>query len=261
MKLIVTGSSSFIGRRLVSHLEGCGHEVVSVGRRESIRWKLGEAIPAIENATFLIHLAYDRSRNTSDSIRDTQAIISSYSGKIIYLSSMSAHSRSKSIYGRRKYLEECLFITAGATVLKVGLVIGREAEGVFGKLRVLIERFQIIPVPLKGKPLFYITQIEDLVKEVNQALTLSKSGLIRASSKSPILLEDLIKQIVSELGLSRRQILIPKYPIHFVLFLLKVFSARLHLLDSYFSMTVEITSEEVENFLKPSSKFKDFDLK
>jgi hypothetical protein len=140
-------------------------------------------------------------------------------------------------------------------------VIDHDAEGVYGKLRLLVERLPIIPVLLRGRPLFYISQIEDLTNEINHVLSSSKSGLIRASSKAPLSLEELMKQIASGLGYSKRQIPLPKYPIHFVFVLLRVFSARLHLVDSYFSITEEISSKEVENFLPPSTEFGNFNLK
>jgi nucleoside-diphosphate-sugar epimerase len=261
MKVILTGSSSFIGRRLLAKLESCGHVVISIGRNETVRWKLGEDIPTFEDASVLIHLAYDRSRNLSDSIHDSELIINSFSGKIIYLSSMSAHSKAKSSYGRRKYAEECLFMSAGASVLKAGLVIGPDAEGVFGKLRLLVERLPIIPVLMRGRPLFYISQIENLLNEINHVLISSKSGIIRASSKAPLSLKEIIKQIASGLGDSKRLILLPKYPIHFVFVLLRIFSSRPHLIDSYFSITEEISAQEVENLLPPSTEFADFNLK
>jgi len=261
VKLVVTGASSFIGRQLRAGLQSDGHDVIPIGRSEAIRWELGEPIPIFEDADTLIHLAYDRTRSISDSLRDTEKIINSFPGRVIYLSSMSAHSGSQSNYGRRKYLEECLFVSVGATVLKVGLVVDPQAEGVFGKLLKLVEKLPLTPVPLRGEPIFYVSQIDNLIDEINLNLMAPTRGLVRASSKSQIHLKDLVAQIATELGISRRLILIPKYPLHFVFVLLRVFSKRLHLLDSYFSMTEEITEKEVSGFSSPLTDFMDFRLK
>ena len=258
MKLVLTGASSFIGRQLLANLQSDEHDVIPIGRNESIRWELGEPIPGFEDSDALIHLAYDRTRSISDSLRDTEKIINSFAGKVIYLSSMSAHSGSKSNYGRRKYLEECLFVSVGATVLKVGLVVDPHAEGVFGKLLKLVEKLPLTPVPLRGEPIFYVSHIDNLIDEIKQNLMSPTSGLVRASSKSQIRLKDLVAQIATELGFSRRLILVPKYPLHFAFVLLRVFSKRLHLLDSYFSMTKEIAEKEVSGFSSPLTDFLDF---
>ena len=260
MKIVVTGASSFIGLRLISKLRGDGHDVVPIGRKESVRWELGEPLPFVERPDALIHLAFDRTRSVLDSLRDNQMITNSFSGRTIYLSTMSAHKDSKSGYGRRKYIEECHFISIGATVLKVGLVVDRKAEGVFGKLLGIVGRIPIIPLPLKGQSHFYISNIEDLINEISESVISPRSGLIRASSESGISLKDLLEKISNGLGVSRRFILIPKYPLHLFLILLTVFSKKLSLIDSYFSMTEEIPAIEVNEFSPPITNFTDFNL-
>jgi hypothetical protein len=261
MKIMLTGGTSIIGRRVASSLREEGHDVTQVGRNEVLRWSLGETVPTDSQWDMLIHLAHDRSRSLEQSEIDSSKIIASFPGKIIYISTMSAHRNSHSNYGQCKFLAENLFFAAGACVLKVGMVIDDDAEGVYGKMRELVRRFWFIPLPLLGKPTFYVSNLSDLVSEINSKVIEHSNAYIRASSEDAITLRKLVKRLCQDDGKRRILVPVPKHPLHLVILIVYKFFPSLSLLDSYFSLMEEMPREIFASFQKPSTNFTSFSFR
>ena len=109
MKIAITGSTSTIGCKLVQELRLRGFDVIPFGGRSSEIWRIGSLFPGGVKADVLIHLAHDRKLTFKKNIEATKNLCGSFSGKIIFLSSLSAHSRAISNYGRSKYFMEGSF--------------------------------------------------------------------------------------------------------------------------------------------------------
>lgn len=256
MNVVMTGSTSFIGRKLKVRLEQANHNVITIGRTENSKWELGSAIPKIDNAAVLIHLAHDRDRNFSQCVSDAQIILNSFSQRIVYISSVSAHQNAKSKYGKCKFGEEQVFLNGGAVVIKVGLVADPQAEGVYGMLKSFVRRFPIIPLPLKGNSNFYISNINNLIDEFVELVESKNNGCVRGFGLKPINFRRLILDIAK---LMNKNILIfplPKFPIHQIMMVSNRFWPRLTLFDSYFSLVNEIPNREVQNLKDPKTQFK-----
>jgi len=256
MKIVLTGGSSFIGQKVASRLRAKGHDVTLIGRNESVRWSLGESLPSGNQWDVLVHLAHDRSRSLEQSTKDVTAILSKFCGKVVFISTMSAHRNSLSNYGKCKFAAEKLFFSAGACVLKVGMVKDREAEGIYGKIKKIVNTLWFIPLPLLGNPNFYSSYLQDLVEEIDSWVDNHANSYVRASSEESVTLYELVKGICQEGAHYRVLIPLPKYPLHFIFLMLKKFYPSLLLLDSYFSLIEGIPREDFVNLEKPRTIFK-----
>lgn len=120
-KVVITGSTGFIGEELTGLLRSAGHEVFRLGRRQAPadhawRWQLGEEMPAAcENADGVIHLAsatlietkspeaaaridIDGSRRLIGQVRRLRRL--GRRVRFLFLSSQSARAGSQNRYGQ-----------------------------------------------------------------------------------------------------------------------------------------------------------------
>lgn len=256
MNVVMTGSTSFIGKKLKVRLEQANHNVTAIGRSEDPKWELGSAIPKIDKTEVLIHLAHDRDRHLAQCVSDAQIILNSFPKRIVYISSVSAHQYAKSNYGKCKFGEEQVFLNGGAVVIKVGLVADPKAEGVYGMLSAAVRRLPIILLPLRGNSNFYISNIDDLVDEFVELVENENTGCVRGFGSKPIIFRRLILDIAKQMNKSILIFSLPKFPIHQILVALSRLWPRLTLLDSYFSLINEIPNREVQDLKTPTTQFK-----
>ena len=127
-KIVITGSSGLIGKKLSQFLEKKNFEIINLQRvklnfTDSLNWKLGETLPkdAI-GADIFIHCAHDNSVSSmqkkiikninytgSKKLFDEIRMKSKY--EIYYLSSQTSNEYSKSYYGKLKFNIEKLLKT------------------------------------------------------------------------------------------------------------------------------------------------------
>jgi nucleoside-diphosphate-sugar epimerase len=203
MRVLITGASSYIGREISHYLKNEGYEVVLLSRRGFVNWNLGEPIPNHAPTDILIHVAFDRKRTLSQNINDVKVIFSQFSGRSILLSSFSAHSKALSVYGRSKYGQERLFLERGDVVLKLGVVTGEGAEGIFMLLRKLVKNSKILPMPRKGEAKLRITPVESIVREVGHQISDFQPGIYNLTEPKIFSMKRLLESIASSMSLSR----------------------------------------------------------
>jgi len=258
MRVFLTGSSSSIGREMSARLVNAGHEVVKAGGSESTIWKLGDEFPAHIHADALIHLAHDRSMTLEQNTSAVEILTRSFGGYVIFLSSISSHLNSKSVYGKSKYLSEQIFLQNGGLVLRAGVVCGQNVEGIYRTLYQLISKFRIVPVPFAGTPRLFITQIDDLCQEVLAHLQRKTTGVILAAHPWPISLNSLIKSIVSVTDKKKLLLSIPIYLTNFGLRLGVLMRINHPLVDSLRSLESEISLIELSALEPTITNFRSF---
>jgi nucleoside-diphosphate-sugar epimerase len=146
VKIFITGIRGFLGANLAVELRGRGHLIV-----DEAPMRLGKPFdPAVfAGADVIIHCAHDfavgaMAKNIAGTRAWFEAGVKLGVPRQIYLSSYSAREDAASEYGRTKYALERLFLDAGQTVLRPGLVIGN--GGLFAKQRLALLRTPIVPL-------------------------------------------------------------------------------------------------------------------
>jgi nucleoside-diphosphate-sugar epimerase len=257
----ITGASSSIGKYLSGFLTQSGHRVIAVGRQESFCWRLGEALPINLEADVLIHLAHDRKLSLEDNISAVRLILDSFNGHFLFLSSLSAHSKSKSLYGKSKYVSEDLFLQAKATVIRAGVVYGPGILGVHHLLERLKKSLPILPLPYLGLSRFFVSHIDDLCEEVHKRLLLKDNVRVFAAHIWPYSIRKLITLIPIGSAKIRKQILIPLPTKIMKLLLLPLqgLAQKISVIDSLISLDSEINNLEISRLTKPLTEFRQYE--
>jgi hypothetical protein len=215
-RFAVTGSSSGIGQALRLRYEKSpelfGGELIF----DLDDWRLGrELSPKFDNC-LIIHLAHDRNNNFFENITATEKLIKNIRAGSIFLSTVSAHSQSRSKYGKSKYYIEQIFLNRGAAVAKSGLICSKHPTAMLNTLDTIVSRFPIIPLPFRGTNLFYLTDQECLVSLIAKLTHDSDNSIYRAFSTQTITFKQLLKDLVKKKGVTRLFIDLPS-PLSFVL--------------------------------------------
>ena len=261
MKIGVTGCTSGIGLSLVKKLQANGDTVLSLGGSNSSRWRLGQRLPGDLNIDALIHLAHDRTLSVIENVEAARTLCDSYNGPKVFLSSFSAHTKSRSRYGRSKFEIEKIFEQSKGSSLRAGIVYGQSVGGVFAQLEMLIKTLPVIPVPYSGSPLLFTTHIDDLVEEIIATLRHCDGSTVFAANAVPISLEELIFQMQDQLGESKPTILLWRQPLDQILKILIRAFPNFPMADSLLSLSNDTSYTELADMKIAMTSFRTFDLK
>jgi nucleoside-diphosphate-sugar epimerase len=216
---VLTGAGGFVGSRLKKRLEQEGWQVVSWTRSprsgtESVEFHLGQEIAPerLKGVRALVHCAYDFVPRTWEQIKvvnvggSEKLIRAARAGGVetsVFLSSLSAFAGCKSLYGRAKLEIEKLAESAGAVVLRPGLIHCGAAGGMFGGLVSQVKQARIIPLPTGGKQTQYLLHEEDLARVVLGCLegrVRSGTGPIAVAHEHGWEMRELLSEIGRALG-------------------------------------------------------------
>lgn len=251
MRVLITGSNSVIGRALTVLFKSHGYDLILLEGRRSEVWQLGQPLPNVLNADVMVHLAHDRKFSFEENIYATEKLVGSFPGYKILLSSLSAHSRSKSIYGRSKLAMEELFLMNGG-VVRAGVVFGPGAGGVIERLSRL-SRSPISLIPYSRNRRLFFSHIDDLCEEILQLLNRRAVTRSIGANLTPLSIDFLLKKIRETEG-KRSLSLTMKVPasiLNFTNWTCDALELNIPILDSLRSLETEIGSEEI-SALHPS---------
>lgn len=214
--IIITGSSGFIGSELVNFFAAKGWNVRAFQRKAGSNanknisyhsFSLG-AKPdekSFEGADYIVHCAHQhfnsKNKNADElNIASAKSIIDiarKKNIKILFLSTLSAHSQAESHYGKNKFFLESLFDLNKDLVLKLGLVLGN--GGLFGTISGLIKKGKFIPMIGGNKPIQTI-DVDDLCLIIDNGISQNISGLFHIAEAETKTLKDLYVAISNQLG-------------------------------------------------------------
>jgi nucleoside-diphosphate-sugar epimerase len=226
-KLIITGAGGFIGSELTKYFLRKGYEILAfvhnipVKRIEGVSYRNYDLNGHINdydfsNASCLIHCAFMKnSKNESNArvinIQGTKELLAMCRKhlikKFIFLSSISAHEKAKSDYGKSKYEIENILSEEKDLIIKAGLVIGN------GGIYFAIERFMknhiFVPVINSKESRIYFIQIEKLMMFIEFCIERNITGKYILAEKEPINQVDFYKQISEKIDKKRLFLKIP----------------------------------------------------
>jgi nucleoside-diphosphate-sugar epimerase len=225
----VSGATGFVGAALCRHLAAHGYLVRALARSpaqppqglESLAWyrcALPDDIDprAFESADVFIHCAYDtrlrsaeraRAINVAGSERVFRTARERGVGKIIFVSSMSAHADAISLYGRTKLEVEALLDPARDLAVRPGHIVGE--GGVFWRTAASIAALPFIPLFSEGEEGVQTIHVDDVCEGVRRAIERDCTGTLFMAERDPVKLREFYGATAQALGKRPRFLRVP----------------------------------------------------
>ena len=260
MKILITGASSVLGQTLNRYLLKQGHETYLLQGKQSTVWNLGQELPSCFQADALVHFAYDRGATLEQNVISINMVVNSFNGYKLLISSFSAHSKSKSTYGKSKFIAERIFTENRGSALRAGIVFGKEVQGIYGLLNKYLQVLPLSPLPFQGHRRLFVTHIDDLCEEILRTLELKSVGIIFAAHPWPISLRKLFEIISKNIGRrNQKTIGLPTVLTRVIIAVLKLFHFKSSSVDSLESLSIEVSATEISKLLPSITKFREIE--
>ncbi len=236
-RVAITGASGFVGSMLARHFEEAGWKVVRISHSAStsdastVPFRLGEDLaPDVfrsRQIAALVHCAYDfRPVKPAEihrvNVEGTRKLLAAAKAggveRIAVMSSISAFDGATSTYGRAKLEIEAAAISAGALVVRSGLVYGdgpATAGGMFGRLAKSVQR-GVVPLIDGGKDPQYLIHEEDLwllMKGFVEGEVRAPGTPVVAAASKAWPLRDLLAELARRQGRHPRFVAVPWMPV------------------------------------------------
>lgn len=161
-RLIITGSTGYIGARLAAIARERGFDVIEFGRRSGAKWRIGDEPVAsdLEGAAAVIHLAHswatepeaaeENNINISGTVRLAEAAKAAGVQHFVFSSSTSSRQEALNVYGRTKFrIEQHLAASSAAPIVRIariGLVYGGPRVAMYGLMAKLAALSPLLPM-------------------------------------------------------------------------------------------------------------------
>lgn len=250
LNIAITGASGYIGSQFVSKLKSCGHHITALGRAKvsladtNINFTIGEEI-SLNNIDVLIHCAHDFQPTNYDSNRkiNFEGSVKLFEKaricgvkNIIFISTTSAFEGAISNYGRIKYETENYVRSLGGTVVRAGLVFGKNSNGIsggiVGALNNFVKNFPFAPLVGEGKQIFYPCHLNDLSELISYLVTYSNlepNLPIIAASEDSLTFKEIILTIAKKYNKKIITIPIPYFALFSGLFFAELLNLKMGL--------------------------------
>lgn len=201
MKLVITGATGYIGRRLVAAALARGHQVVVAGRERpsqtGIEWVHFDLLnpQPIELPVGLdavLHLAVVTSSSAELEEMEVvagQSLLDATARAgvpVLFVSSQTARSDAPTAYGRNKWKIEQSVLAQRGWVVRPGQVYGGSEAGLFGVLVNVVRRLPILPAFVPA-PRVQPVHVDDVVLALLSCLERQpQSGVFQIAAPDPI---------------------------------------------------------------------------
>jgi len=215
----ITGANGFIGSQLVRHFGQRGWQVLALCRDPRSQspvpgvtfreFSLPDGIREsdLDGGEALIHCAFVRHTrrcpdsdavNTFGTKRLLQLSRERGYARFVFLSSLSAHERATSHYGRHKYELERVFDVARDLIVRPGLTLGNGglARSMFDTIR----KTRIVPLVSGGRQPVYTIGVDDLCDALHSMIERGISGSYALAANEPVTLRDLYVGLARKAG-------------------------------------------------------------
>jgi len=225
MKVLVTGATGYIGKRLTSLALKRHHDVVVACRRRpsssTASWLPFDLasdnsirLPSVTDC--VVHLAantmsssgFDEESEVAAAIKIIKSA-QRIGARFIFVSSQSARVDAPTAYGRIKWRIEQEVLSAGGLVVRPGQVYGGELQGLFGLLVRTVRHLPILPAFLpapKVQPIHVDDLAEGLLRIVERRV--ASSQVYCLATPEPVSFSIFLKEIAQS-RLRGRRIFVP----------------------------------------------------
>lgn len=195
--VLVTGGAGFIGGALLAAFSARGWRAIGCGRTRppggDREWRDYDLTwPSLPDALFdgvdvAIHAAYIKGEYAAN-VAGGRLLADRASRcdvrRLVYLSSLAAHERALSQYGRSKYDLQQDFADRGALVVRPGLVVG--AGGLFAAMQAYLHAHRFVPLIDGGRQPLQTAYVDDLVDAVCAAVERGDTGVFTVAERVPV---------------------------------------------------------------------------
>lgn len=228
--IAVTGSSGYLGSRLIEALRSQRRSVLALGRRRPavdvpfLPFDLRDGtvdVDALRRAEIdvIIHAAYDlsvtepaliHSINVEGTARLLDAAGKAGIGRFIGISTMSAFDGCVSLYGQAKLAIEGLVADRNGLSLRPGLIWGPRPGGMVGTLYKLASALPVIPLIGDGTSLQYLVRDADvaqLILRLTDSAQLPPVPHLTVCHENPLQFREILQVMAAAQG--RHPLLVP----------------------------------------------------
>jgi nucleoside-diphosphate-sugar epimerase len=197
--VLITGASGFIGSALVRAFAAQGWRVIGAGRTQppelpdGVEWRsydlawstlpdeFFDGVDAIVHGAVMKHGADAHSFDINVAAGKLLLDRAQQRGieRIAFLSSLAAHDRALSQYGKHKYILEQYYAEHNALVIRPGLVLGN--GGLFASMVTYLRSHRFVPLIGGGTQPLQTIYIGDLTATVVQAIEGDLCGTFTAA--------------------------------------------------------------------------------
>jgi nucleoside-diphosphate-sugar epimerase len=231
--VVVTGAGGFVGRRLCDRFRDQGRTVRALVRdpsrgpfREGVEPYLCNLPDRIDAHAFagadaVVHLAWATRHTTIAAARrvdeEGSASVLRRSRdagvkRFVFLSTTSAGEHALSYYGRSKLAVEQRLDPERDTILRAGLVLGRDG-GLFRRLARSVERGGIAPLIDGGRQIVQPVHVDDLCLAVERVIDRDLPGRYVVADPVGVPLRELLARVAEISGRRIRFVPLPSGPL------------------------------------------------
>jgi nucleoside-diphosphate-sugar epimerase len=215
----LTGANGFVGGRLRRHLEGNGWRVVPWTRQpqaasQGVSFQLGQPVDPgrLKGVDALVHCAYDfkplrwkdiAAVNVAGSQKLMAAAQEAGVRSVLFISTLSAFPGCRSLYGKAKLETEAFAQSAGAFIVRPGLVYSDNPGGMFGRLLQQVRSARLVPTLWGANQTQYLVHDEDLgnvVRGCVEGRVPARSGPISAAHEQGWDLKQIMTRMAQAMG-------------------------------------------------------------
>jgi nucleoside-diphosphate-sugar epimerase len=225
MAIFITGSSGFIGSRLISVLEQRQMPVTRILREAAvmtdasgvtIEWPAGLAGLDLSGAKAIVHLATDaitQGRTESEYLRTNlepvKLLISNLrrsapNSLFVFISSQSARASAANWYGRSKWEIENYLKGTGHpyVIIRPALVYGDGCGGLAAKIEQLVLRSPVVPVIDGGRMCLQLISVTTLCEAIVKVIESPQElgGQVYELAEETVTLREWIQKIAGSAG-------------------------------------------------------------
>lgn len=228
----ISGSNGYLGSKIKEYLEARGVEVFELRRKLPESGEGGEnVIPfvlghdlmpgALSRLDVLIHCAYDFSLrrwediyevNVNGTLKLFESARNDGVRRIIFISSMSAFTGCRSMYGRSKLEVERKTADPDVVSIRPGLIYGARPAGIFGAMTDAIKRLPLVPLVGFGKQVQYLVYDEDLCELIFRVSSLEGLKIkwpLTAACPRPMTFKEILQEISRSINMKSLFIPVP----------------------------------------------------
>ena len=192
MKLLITGATGYIGKRLVQAAKSHGHQVVVATKVDLDLLSPREFVmpSGIDTVFHLAAITDAKLSNPANEIKAASYLFTAAAqkgAKLVFVSSQAARSDAPTDYGRTKWQIEQLAIGANGCVVRPGQVYGGFESGLFGVLSTVVRKLPCYPAFLPA-PKIQPIHVDDLVSALLSCATTPglESSILNVGAERPI---------------------------------------------------------------------------